>query len=77
MNSETQIIPIFIGDERTCINFSRLLLEKAIIAPTVRSPSVQKGKARIRISAMATHTESQMDRALEAFHEVGKKLGII
>jgi 7-keto-8-aminopelargonate synthetase-like enzyme len=77
MDSETQIIPIFIGDERTSIKASRMLLEMGMIAPTIRSPIVQRGKARIRISAMATHTASQIDRALEAFREVGKKLGII
>jgi 7-keto-8-aminopelargonate synthetase-like enzyme len=77
LNSETHIIPIFIGDERRCIKASRMLLEKGILVPAVRSPIVQKGKARIRISPMATHTRQQLDMALDAFCEVGKKLGII
>ena len=77
MNSETQIIPVFIGDEQKCIKASRLLFEKEVLAPAIIWPTVQRGKARIRVSAMATHTESQIDRALDAFHEVGKEVGVL
>ncbi len=77
MNSETQIIPILIGNEQKCIKASRLLFEKEILVPAIVWPVVQRGKARIRVLAMATHTESQIDRALEAFHEVGKEVGVL
>jgi 8-amino-7-oxononanoate synthase len=77
MESETQLIPILIGDEKKCITASRFLFEKGIIVPSIIWPVVQPGKARIRTSVMATHTESQIDRALEAFREMGKKIGLI
>ncbi len=77
MNSETHILPVFIGDERKCIKASRLLFDKGIIAPSIIWPVVTKGKARIRVSVMSSHTESQIDRALEAFREIGKEIGVI
>ena len=75
--SETQIIPIFIGAEEKSIQMARLLFEKGILTPAIRWPAVPLGKSRIRCTVMATHTQSQIDRALETFKEVGKKIGII
>ena len=75
--SETQIIPISIGAEEKSIQMARLLFEKGILAPAIRWPAVPQGKSRIRCTVMATHTQSQIDRALETFKEVGKKIGII
>jgi 8-amino-7-oxononanoate synthase len=77
MESETQIIPILIGDEKTCIQAARLLFKKGILVPSIIWPVVQPGKARIRVSVMATHTEPQIDQALEAFREMGKEIGLI
>lgn len=77
MESETQLIPIHIGDEEKCIKASRMLFEKEIMVPAIIWPVVQQGKARMRATVMATHTESQIDRALGAFYEVGKEIGLI
>jgi 8-amino-7-oxononanoate synthase len=77
MNSEAHIIPILIGDEQKCIKASRLLFDKEVLVPAIIWPIVQRGKARIRVSAMATHTEAQIDRALDAFFEVGKQVGVL
>lgn len=40
-------------------------------------PVVPKGKARIRTQMSAAHTPAQIDRAVEAFTKVGKKLGVV
>ena len=77
MDCETQLIPVLIGDEQKCIKAARLLFKKGILAPSIIWPVVQHGKARIRVTAMATHTESQIDQALEAFREMGKEIGLI
>jgi 8-amino-7-oxononanoate synthase len=77
MNCETQLIPIHMGEEAKAIKAARLLFEKGILAPAIIWPIVQQGKARIRVSAMATHTAAQIDRALEAFREMGKEIGVI
>jgi 7-keto-8-aminopelargonate synthetase-like enzyme len=77
MNCETQLIPIHIGQEAKAIKAARLLFEKGILAPAIIWPTVQQGKARIRVTAMATHTAAQIDRALQAFREMGKEIGVI
>ena len=75
--SQTQIIPILIGSDENAIDFSRQLFEKNIYGPCVRWPAVEKGKARIRFTVMATHTRAQLDYLLNACSEIGKALKII
>jgi 8-amino-7-oxononanoate synthase len=77
MDCETQLIPVLIGDEQKAVKAARSLFKKEILAPAILWPVVQRGKGRIRVTAMATHTESQIDRALDAFREMGKELAII
>ena len=77
LNSETHIIPIFIGDEEKSIQMSRLLFDMGILAPAMKYPAVAVGKSRIRCTVMATHTQLQIDRALSAFEEAGEKAGVI
>ena len=76
-NSETAIIPIYIGDDEKTFGFWRLLFENGIFANPVVSPAVPPGKSLIRTSYMATHTEEELDKVLDIFEKLGKKLGII
>lgn len=76
ITSETQIIPILIGSDKNAIQFSRRLFEEGIFAPCVRWPAVEKDKARIRFTIMATHTNEQMDRVLEACALIKKELDL-
>ena len=59
--SETQIIPVMIGEDAKAIAFSRKLFDKGIFAPAVRWPAVAKGLARLRLTVMATHQKDQLD----------------
>jgi 8-amino-7-oxononanoate synthase len=77
LDSETQIIPVFIGKEKTAMRASEELFNNGIFVPAVRWPAVPEGQARLRCTVMATHTEGQINRALEAFQKVGKELKII
>ena len=77
LNSETQIIPVLIGEEAKGMRMSRCLFEKGIIAPLIGWPAVPSGMGRIRCTVMATHTRSQIDQALAAFQEVGEEFGVI
>lgn len=77
LGSETQIIPVFIGKEEKAIAASRQLFENGIFVPCVRWPAVPEGQARLRCTAMATHTDGQIDQALEAFKKVGRSVGVI
>jgi len=77
LGSETQIIPVHIGSEEKAEKMADLLFENGIFMPCVRWPAVAEGMARLRATVMATHTEEQINRALEALKKVGKQLGII
>lgn len=75
--SETPIIPVIVGEDQKAFLMGRGLHEEGVFANVAVSPAVPNGKALIRTSFMATHTEEQLDRVLEAFKKVGKKLGIL
>lgn len=77
ITSQTQIIPVFIGEEEKAIKFARDLFEEGIFAPCVRWPAVEKDKARIRFTITAEHTKEQMDYLLDKMESIGKKLQII
>jgi 8-amino-7-oxononanoate synthase len=71
--SESPILPLIIGDADQCMQFSERLLEKGIFAQGIRPPTVPPGTSRLRITLMATHTRTQLDRAIEAFRELKKE----
>lgn len=75
--SETPIIPVIVGEDQKAFLMGRGLHEEGVFVNVAVSPAVPNGKALIRTSFMATHTEEQLDRVLEAFKKVGKRLGII
>jgi 8-amino-7-oxononanoate synthase len=75
--SETPVIPIIVGDDHTSFRMGRRLHEEGVFVNPVVSPATPKGRALLRTSYMATHTESQLSRALEAFRKVGKEFGLV
>src|SRR5882757_8188916 len=75
--SETPITPIIIGDGRKTMDFSRELFNEGVMATGIAFPTVAKGKARIRTIMTATHTQEELEKALEVLKRVGKRLGII
>jgi len=70
--SETPIIPIFIGESLTTMKVWRGLYDAGVYVNVAIPPAVPPGKSLLRTSVMATHTNEQLDRALEAFAEVGR-----
>ena len=77
LKGETAIIPLIIGGAEETLQFSSYLEEKGVFAPAIRPPTVPDGTSRIRITVMATHTQEQLDQAIDIFTEVGKELCII
>jgi len=75
--SETPITPVIVGEPKLAHEFSRLLFEEGVLATGIGFPTVPKGKARVRTIVTATHTQEELDRALEAFRRIGKKLGLV
>ncbi|MBI5103171.1 MAG: aminotransferase class I/II-fold pyridoxal phosphate-dependent enzyme [Nitrospirae bacterium] len=75
--TQTPIIPILVGDDLKAFTMAMMLQEEGVFANVAVSPAVATGKALIRTSYMATHTDEHMDKVLTAFEKVGRSLGII
>jgi glycine C-acetyltransferase len=75
--SETPITPVIVGEPKLAHELSRLLFEQGVLATGIGFPTVPKGKARVRTIVTATHTQEELDRALEAFRRIGKRLGLV
>ena len=75
--STTPITPIMLGEAPLAQQFSRELFEAGVFAMSIGFPTVPRGKARIRVMISASHQKEDLDRGLEAFTAVGRKLGVI
>ncbi len=75
--SETPIVPIIIKDSWKTYEMCKRLFEEGVFVNPVVSPAVPPGRELLRTSYMATHTEAQLNRVLEAFQKVGKEMGLI
>lgn len=74
LTSQTQIIPVLIGDENKAKEASRYLWEHGILVPAVTWPAVSKGNARLRFTPMYSHTKEQIDYVLEVMKGLKNKL---
>jgi glycine C-acetyltransferase len=75
--STTPITPIMLGEAPLAQQFSRALFEQGVFAMAIGYPTVPQGKARIRVMISAAHDRDDLGKGLEAFKQVGKKLGVI
>ena len=71
------IVPIMLYEAPLAQKFAERLLEKGIYVIGFFFPVVAKGKARIRVQISAGHERHHLDKAIKAFAEVGKELGVI
>jgi glycine C-acetyltransferase len=71
------ILPVMIGEASLATRLADRLLEKGIYVIGFSYPVVPQGQARIRIQMSAGHTTEQIDRAIAAFTQAGRELGVI
>jgi glycine C-acetyltransferase len=74
---EHAIVPIMLYEAKLAQQMADRLLEKGIYVIGFYYPVVPKGQARIRVQLSAAHTREQLDKAVAAFKEVGKELGVV
>jgi len=74
---EHPIVPIMLYDAPLSQKFADALLEKGIYVIGFFYPVVPKGQARIRVQISAGHEQHHLDKAIQAFTEVGKELGVV
>jgi glycine C-acetyltransferase len=71
------ILPVMLGDAVLATRMADLLLERGIYVVGFCYPVVPQGQARIRLQMSAAHTPEQIERAVRAFTDVGRQLGVI
>src|SRR5512146_2283455 len=74
--STTPITPVMLGEAPLAQQFSRELFDEGVFAMAIGFPTVPRGKARIRVMISAAHAHDDLDKGLEVFAQVGKKLGV-
>jgi glycine C-acetyltransferase len=76
-SGEHPIIPVMLGDAAVAARMAEQLLQRGVYVIGFSFPVVPRGQARIRTQMSAALTREQLDRALAAFSNVGRELGII
>ena len=66
-----------LGEAKLSQDFAARLLDEGIYVIGFYFPVVPKGEARIRVQLSAAHTREQLDKAVEAFANVGRELKVI
>jgi glycine C-acetyltransferase len=73
INSQTHIIPLIIGHEKTAMGFGKYLFKNGVHAQPIRYPTVPKNTARIRLSVTAWLSQKDIKNSLEIFDKAYKK----
>ena len=71
------IFPIIVRDTEKTLALAEYLMEAGVYLLAIRPPTVPEGTSRLRATLMATHTEAQIDRTLDALESGLRKLGIL
>lgn len=71
------IVPVMLGEAAVAMDMSQELLKAGVYIKGLWFPVVPRGEARLRAQISAAHTKKDLDRALDAFEKVGKKLKVI
>ena len=68
LNHPSPIIPIVLGDEAAALRASQQLLERGLLVPAIRPPTVPVGSSRLRVALSAAHTDEQINSLLDALN---------
>ena len=77
MDASTCVVPVLVGDEDKTMDLTRMLFDRGVFVCPIVHPAVPRGTDRLRTCLMATHTDQDLEQALDAFAESGKALGLI
>jgi len=77
VNSNSHILPIIIGKEKTAIEFGEYLFKNGIFAQPIRYPTVSRNHARIRISITARLTDDHITKSLSVLESAKRKFHLI
>ena len=75
-DEEMHIVPLIIGEERAAMRMCQEAIERGVFAQAIRPPTVPAGTSRLRLTAMASHTATDLALAAGVLGEVARKLGL-
>lgn len=77
VGADAAIVPVMLYDAKLSQDMANALLDEGIYVIGFFFPVVPREKARIRVQLSAAHTKEHLDKAINAFIKVGKKMGVI
>ncbi len=75
-DTDMHIVPLVVGDERDAVALCEGAVERGVFAQAIRPPSVPAGTARLRLTAMASHTPAELRRAARTLGEAARAHGL-
>jgi len=75
-DTETQIVPLAIGDAGTAMDLCERILERGVFAQGIRPPTVPEGSSRLRFTVMSTHRREELERAAKLVGSAARELGV-
>jgi 8-amino-7-oxononanoate synthase len=76
LGSETQIVPVLVGENDRTLKFAAALREQGLMAVALRPPTVPPGRARVRFSLSAAHAPDDLSRAREVILATARTMGL-
>ena len=77
IDGEHPIVPVMLGEASLAQEMSAAMLKAGVYIKGLWFPVVPKGEARLRAQVSAALSKKDIDRALDAFESVGKKMKVI
>jgi 8-amino-7-oxononanoate synthase len=75
--SETQVVPVRVGEAATTMELCELALARGVFAQGIRPPTVPEGSSRLRFTAMATHRVEELARAGREVGAAAREVGLV
>jgi len=75
-DTETQIVPLPVGDAGTAMDLCERILERGVFAQGIRPPTVPEGSSRLRFTVMSTHRREELERAAKLVGSAARELGV-
>ncbi len=74
--SDMHIVPLIVGDERAAMRMCQAAITHGAFAQAIRAPTVAIGSSRLRLTAMASHTATELEMAAGVFGDAALRLGL-
>ena len=71
----TPVVPVVLGDEAAALDASARLLDRGLLVPAIRPPTIPPGSSRLRVALSAAHTADEVDELVAALAELGLAVG--